>query len=49
MADYNDAIRINPQYASAYRERAVLKRTTGDTGGADADLAKAKQLDANIR
>ena len=38
----NDAIRIDPNYANAYKNRAMTKRALGDTEGAQADFAKGK-------
>lgn len=47
IEDYNEAIRINPRYANAYYDRSLARRKKGDIPGADADLAKAKQLKPN--
>lgn len=48
IADYSDAIKIDPNFARAYYNRSVAKMKTGDKVGSDADLAQAKQLQANI-
>lgn len=37
MADYDIAIRMNPQYASAYSNRCLAKSGLGDKNGAIAD------------
>jgi Flp pilus assembly protein TadD len=43
-AALDNAIRINPSYANAYRNRAALLRLMGDKSGAEADTAKWKEL-----
>ena len=47
IEDYNEAIRINPRYANAFYDRNLARRKKGDIAGADADLAKARQLKPN--
>ncbi|MBZ0306340.1 MAG: tetratricopeptide repeat protein [Anaerolineae bacterium] len=44
IADYNEAIRLNPQYAEAYNNRGVAKYNSGDTQGAIADYNEAIRL-----
>ena len=44
VADYDKAILLNPSYTNAYLNRSWARRTSGDTPGADADAAKAKDL-----
>ena len=44
IADYNDAIRLDPNYALAYNNRAVAWQAKGDTARANADFDKAKSL-----
>jgi tetratricopeptide (TPR) repeat protein/S1-C subfamily serine protease len=48
LADYNTAIRINPQYALPYSNRGGLKAELGDKKGAIADFDIAIRLDANF-
>jgi tetratricopeptide (TPR) repeat protein len=48
IADYNDAIRLDPKYTDAYYNWGIAKRAKGGAAGADADVAKAKQLDPNV-
>jgi Flp pilus assembly protein TadD len=42
------AITLNPNDAIAYNNRGLAKRDKGDAAGADADIAKAKQLNPSI-
>ena len=44
IADYNQAITINPQLAEAYYNRGLAKSKSGDKAGAIKDLETAKQL-----
>ena len=44
IADYNQAIKINPNYALAYNNRGNIKRTKGDIDGAIADFDRAIKL-----
>jgi tetratricopeptide (TPR) repeat protein len=47
IKDYDQAIALNPKYAQAYHDRSLARRKRGDVKGADADLAKARQLRPN--
>jgi tetratricopeptide (TPR) repeat protein len=44
LADFDNAIRLNPAYINAYINRSSARRAAGDSAGADADMAKVKQL-----
>jgi tetratricopeptide (TPR) repeat protein len=48
IADFDAAIRINPQYAAAFYNRAQAWRRKSDTARADADAAQAVRLDPNL-
>lgn len=43
--DFDQAIRLNPEYASAYNERAGIKFRRGDRQGALSDLNQAIKID----
>ena len=45
IKDFDESVRINPNNAEAVHNRGIAKRKSGDTLGADADLAPAKILD----
>jgi tetratricopeptide (TPR) repeat protein len=44
IADYNQALRLNPNLAQAYGNRGVARDDSGDNKGAIADLHKAADL-----
>jgi tetratricopeptide (TPR) repeat protein len=48
IADYGDAIRLNPNDAEAYLYRGLDKQRLGDKAGAEVDIAAAKRLNPNI-
>jgi lipoprotein NlpI len=47
IADYTQAIRLNPNYVGAYINRGIARRRNGDLQGALADYDKVIQLDPN--
>ena len=44
IADYTEAIRINPNDATAYNNRGVAYEKKGDKTKAEKDFARVKQL-----
>ncbi|UJB70880.1 tetratricopeptide repeat protein [Acaryochloris sp. 'Moss Beach'] len=48
LQDLNQAISLNPSYASAYGDRATIKFQQGDRPGALADLDQAIQIDPQL-
>ncbi len=48
IGDYDRAIQLAPQRATALFGRGIAKALTGDTVGASADLAAARQIDPQI-
>jgi tetratricopeptide (TPR) repeat protein len=46
IADYNEAIQLDPNNALAFCNRGRAKRNINDATG-NTDIAKAKQLDAS--
>ena len=47
MDDYDMAIKLNPKYPNAYNNRGVAKKVLGKHEEAEADFAKAKELNLN--
>jgi tetratricopeptide (TPR) repeat protein len=45
IADYTEAIRLDPNNASVYRMRAEAYRAKGESGKAKADLARAEVIE----
>jgi tetratricopeptide (TPR) repeat protein len=48
LADYEEAIVINPQYAPALYGRGIIRMKNGDLAGGGADVALAKRHRATI-
>jgi tetratricopeptide (TPR) repeat protein len=48
IADLDQAIRLNPNYAEAFYSRGLAKRAKGDSAGGDADIVKAKRLNPSV-
>ena len=48
LADYEEAIVINPQYAPALYARGIIRMKNGDLAGGGADVAVAKKHRATI-
>jgi tetratricopeptide (TPR) repeat protein len=48
IADYSEAIRLNPNDADSYLYRGLDRQRIGDQAGAEADIAAAKRLNPNI-
>jgi tetratricopeptide (TPR) repeat protein len=44
IADFDQAIRLNPSYINALVNRSAARSASGDKAGADADQAKAREL-----
>ena len=48
IADFNQAIHLDPANAAAYYVRGLVKLKKGDTAGGIGDIARARQLNPAI-
>jgi tetratricopeptide (TPR) repeat protein len=48
IADYSQAIALDPKDADAFLYRGIDRIRTGDRAGGEADIGAAKRLDPNI-
>jgi len=48
IADFDQAIRLNPEYAAAYYSRGTARDQKGDSDGAIADFDRAIGLDGTL-
>ena len=44
IQDFNEALRLDPQAPSVYRDRGLAYQSMGKSEEAERDLAKAKEL-----
>ena len=44
LQDLDEAIRLNPSYPNALRNRALARRAAGDVAGSAEDLAREQAL-----
>ena len=44
IADYDAALRINPDFALAYYNRGLVRREMGDSQGGEEDFRKAREF-----
>jgi len=47
IADYNEVVRINPNHASAYYNRGLIRSKLGDKRGAIADYTETVRINPN--
>ena len=49
IADFDNAIRLDPNYVNAYQNRAAARGGLGDKAGSEADLEKSRQLSQGLQ
>lgn len=49
LADYNEAIELDPQNAKAWMNRGIARALQSDTTGSNEDFHKAIQINPEIR
>ncbi|MEJ2747634.1 MAG: tetratricopeptide repeat protein, partial [Anaerolineae bacterium] len=47
LADFNQALQLNPNYGLAYKNRGIVRRTQADWSGAVADFQQYLVLEPN--
>ncbi|NJL81594.1 MAG: tetratricopeptide repeat protein [Richelia sp. RM2_1_2] len=48
IEDYNQALKINPNYAEAYNSRGYARASSGDIKGATEDFNQALKINPNL-
>jgi tetratricopeptide (TPR) repeat protein len=48
VADYDEALKLNPKQAASLYGRGLAKFKKGDAGGSEADIAAAKAIQADV-
>ena len=49
IADFDNAIRLDPNYVNAYQNRAAARSGLGDKAGSDADLEKSREFSKELQ
>jgi tetratricopeptide (TPR) repeat protein len=49
LQEFDEAIKLNPEYSPAYFNRGTIKADLGDFEGAKSDFEKAKELDILLK
>jgi tetratricopeptide (TPR) repeat protein len=48
IRDYDQAIKLRPDYAEALYNRGFAKKANGDMSGGDTDIAAARKINPDI-